>query len=127
MEDDVYTFAYYLLGDDSLAVEATGDAFARVARSGQKLGSSIRGQIFHEVFCRCRKMFIPVSGAAAGDDLTQRLQHVTLEARSAAVLVDVLDLTYEEAASVLGCSKKQIARLLASARMALFQSGETLH
>jgi DNA-directed RNA polymerase specialized sigma24 family protein len=118
-QDDAYTFAYYLLGDDGCAARVTGTAFARVSRQRKLEPANFRADILRMVLESCHAERIPVSGSRVVGDLTGKLQHLSFDERSAVVLVDVLGCSYDEAASVLDCSTRQVMRLLTRGRLSL--------
>lgn len=125
MQDEAYTFAYYLLGDEQAAEAATQAAFTSLSRKGSIRAEQFRQDVLRGVLAGSRKFSIPVTSIAnaPSEDLTRALMHLPAEQRSALVLVDVLGLNYDDAAGVLGCSRKQFAHLLAQGRMK-FAPGE---
>lgn len=124
IQDEAFTLAYYLLGDETRAAEAIQGAFARLyQRPGLKF-ASFRRDVFQRVLAQCRAMRSGLRTArfsvmTVRDDVTENLLRLNEPERSAAVLIDVLGLSYDEAADVLGCSKREISRLLAQARLNL--------
>lgn len=123
IQDEAYTLAYYLLGDENRAAEAIQVAFARLyQRPGLKF-ATFRRDVFQRVLLQCRAMSsgvrVHLGKAGARDQVTDNLLQLNDRERAVAVLVDVLGLTYDEAASVLGCTKKETGRLLAQARLNL--------
>lgn len=121
MQDEAYTFAYYLLGDERAAEAATQAAFTSLPRKRTVRPEQFRQDVLRGILAGSRKFAIPVTAAANAprEDLTRALMHVPTEQRSALVLVDVLGLTYDDAAGVLGCSREKFAHLLAQGRMKL--------
>lgn len=119
MQDEAYTFAYYLLGDERAAEAATQAAFTGLLRKGAMRAEQFRQDLLRGILAGSRKYAIPVTSAANAprEDLTRALMNLPAEQRSALVLVDVLGLNYDDAAGVLGCSRKQFAHLLAQGRM----------
>lgn len=124
MQDEAYTFAYYLLGDEGAAEAATQAAFTNLLRKGAMRAEQFRQDVLRGVLAGSRRFAIPVTSNANAprEDLTLALLNLPAEQRSALVLVDVLGLNYDDAASILGCSRKQFAHLLAQGRMK-FASG----
>lgn len=124
IQDEAFTLAYYLLGDETRAGEAIQGAFARLyQRPGLKF-ASFRRDVFQRVLAQCRALSSGLRAArfsvmSARDEIIDHLLQLNESERSAAVLVDVLGLSYEEAADVLGCSKRETGRLLAQARFHL--------
>ena len=119
MQDEAYTFAYYLIGDERAAEAATQAAFTGLPRKRAVRAEQFRQDVLRGVLVGSRKFAIPVTSTASAprEDLTRALLNLPAEQRSALVLVDVLGLNYDEAANILGCSRKQFAHLLAQGRM----------
>jgi DNA-directed RNA polymerase specialized sigma24 family protein len=116
-QDDAYTLAYYLLGDEKRATEATEAAFARLYRRVNPSLDQFRLEVLRGVISVSREGNshpVPVTGRG---ELNQQLLKLNPRERSVVVLVDVLGLNYEQAAQVLGCSVKETGRFLAQARM----------
>lgn len=139
-QDDAFTLAYYLLGDEARALEVVDTAFAHLYRrmgrevadrrsadqrsADQRSGDQFRLEVLHHIFAICfeeQKMSSNVgwAGARALEALCRQLLNLKEKERAAVVLVDVLGLTYDEAAQVMGCWKKQLGKLLAQARVSL--------
>lgn len=123
IQDEAFTLAYYLLGDETLAGEAIQSAFTRLyQRPGLKY-ATFKRDVFQRVLMQCQKMDhglrIRLGSAGARDKVANHLQRLNERERAVAVLVDVLGLSYDEAASVLGSTKKETGRLLAQARLNL--------
>ena len=128
-QDEAYTLAYYLLGDERHAERATQAAFDQLYRSARLQADRFRFEVLRGVLDCCRRM-ISIMPSRAGQQAYLRLKanrDATFEKllslndneRSVVVLVDVLGLDYEAAAEVLGSSKKQVSSLLAQARLNL--------
>ena len=130
-QDDAYTLAYYLLGDDARAAGATQAAFDRIFRRGSVPQNRFRVEVLRGVLQSVRagesarssrpaRHSRPAQLAqAAGDALSRLLLRLRSDDRSALVLVDVLGLGYREASQVLGCSERELARRLGRARFSL--------
>ena len=112
-QDEAFTLAAYLLGDDRAAdaavQEAVTGAYRRYLRAPE---SSVRLLILQQVLARCGRSACarPVGPVEGVHDLAVRERHALL-------LVDMLGLSYGEAGEVLGCSRDQVARRLARARI----------
>jgi DNA-directed RNA polymerase specialized sigma24 family protein len=116
-QDEAYTLAYYLIGDEKRAAEATQAAFARLYRRANASLDQFRLEVLRWVISTSRPanaIQVPVTGRA---ELSQQLLKLNARERSAVVLVDVLGLNYDQASRVLGCSVKETGRLLAQARI----------
>lgn len=135
-QDDAYTLAYYLLGDERHAERATQAAYDALFRQARLQTDQFRFEVLRRVLdCSQRLMRlmprrgIPRTGAhkkAQTDSTFEKLTTLNHGERSVVVLVDVLGLDYEEAAQVLGSSRKQVSRLLAQARLNLTEREATL-
>lgn len=132
-QDDAYTLAYYLLGDERHAERATQAAYDALFRQARLQTDRFRFEVLRRVLdCSQRLMprrGIPRTGArmkAQTDSTFEKLTTLNHGERSVVVLVDVLGLDYEEAAQVLGSSRKQVSRLLAQARLNLTEREATL-
>jgi DNA-directed RNA polymerase specialized sigma24 family protein len=115
-QDDAYTLAYYLLGDEKRAAEATQAAFSRLYRRADASHDQFRLEVLRWVISVSHPKDshpVPVTGRG---DLSEKLLKLNARERSVVVLVDVLGLNYDQAARVLGCSVKETGRLLAQAR-----------
>jgi len=120
-QDEVFTLAYYLLGDEAGASEAVQSAFEAVYQRAGGLGvDRFRRELMRSVLTSIRKghQWFTLRGKGQ-DEVSRQLMVLKNEVREAAILVDVLGLTYDEAADILGCSQKQAARLVAQARLDL--------
>lgn len=118
-QDDAFTFAYYLLGDEVLASEATQAAFTSLYRSAEKRFDQFRLEVLRWVLANCRRVYGALPRPRQGDTLSIELQHLVVEERAVVVLVDVLGLPYDEAARVLDIPREKLIRLLALGRLRL--------
>ncbi len=112
-QDEAFTLAAYLLGDDRAADAAVQEAVARAYRRYLRAPEiSVRLLILQQVLARCgRSTRVRDVGPVEGfRDLAPR-------ERTTLLLVDVVGLSYDQAAEVLGCSRDQVARRLARARV----------
>jgi DNA-directed RNA polymerase specialized sigma24 family protein len=121
-QDDAYTLAYYLLADETRAAQATEAAFVRLYRWPGLRTDQFRLQILRKVVASSRKAGGSLSMSRQGEPLSVQMQRLNFEERAAAVLVDVLALSYEDTASAMDTTREQVARLLAQARIALSQT-----
>ncbi len=112
-QDEAFTLAAYLLGDDRAAdaavQEAVTGAFRRYLRAPE---SSVRLLILQQVLAGCRR-----SAGARGTGPVDGFHDLAPRERTTLLLVDVVGLSYDQAAEVLGCSRDQVARRLARARV----------
>ncbi len=129
VQDEAYTFAYYLLGDEKAAEAATQAAFDSVSRHGKLQMEQFRQAVLRGVLNRSQAAapLVPSTGRAAmeqREDVTRALLRLPAAERSALVLVDVLGMGYYDAARIMGCSRKQITYLLAQGRMKFAPDGQ---
>ncbi len=131
-QDQAYTLAYYLLGDEQRAAAAIQ---AAVLRAYAALGSfhkgTFRGWLLRWVLAACDgQPTLPASAPPAPEPasmeagLRRKLLSLPPDWRELAILVDLLGLDYEEAAQVSGCTPKAMSHRLARARGALGSKGE---
>lgn len=124
-QDEAYTLAWYLLGDDAAAEAVVQAAVANVfhgysiSQAGKK---SCRLSVLQAVLDQCQQQStnpLPTTGASNGDGILEMLQRLPEREKQALVLIDILGLAYPEAAAVLGRSMKGIPGLLSRARREL--------
>lgn len=118
-QDEAYTLAYYMLGNDELASEVTQKAFAGMYENFSLRMDAFKQAAMRNVLAGCRSAEMKADPAATRDALNHRLLRLNTDARSAVVLVDILGLCYDEAGHILGCTQKQVGQLLAQARASL--------
>lgn len=128
-QDEAYTLAYYLLGNERHAERATQAAFEQLHLHARLELNHFRLEVLRRVVDGCRRIgqIMPNRGVlrstlrmvASQDETIQRLVPLNEGERIVVVLVDILSLSYEEAAQVLGSSKKEVGRTLAQARLVL--------
>lgn len=121
-QDQAYTLAYYLLGDEKRAATALQSAFLRAYAAIDSFhGGTFRGWLLRWVLTTCsdqpaRKAPEPVSTEG---ELRGKLLSLPSDCLATAILVDLLGLDYEEAAHASGCSPKAMSYRLARARREL--------
>ena len=130
-QDEAYTLAFYLLGDERHAEQATQAGFDQLQRHARLELKHFRLEVLRRVMESCQRISrIMPRGAvlrsalrkmADRDETIQRLLTLNESERFVVVLVDVLGLSYEEAAQVLDSSRKQVGKTLAQARLTLSQ------
>lgn len=128
-QDEAFTLAWYLLGDEALAAEALQAAVMRVYQRSAA-GKSLRWQVLRAVAdcaaeprCRLLRGFsTPApdpSGGREGLWLANWLQDLPESERLAAALVDVLGLSIADAAAVLDQPQRVVVQRLTRARRSL--------
>jgi hypothetical protein len=120
-QDEAYTLAYYLLGNEARADEAVAAVFSRRLPTGRGRAEDNRLEILRAIGLYCQAHgATPAWGIQpGGDEIISRLGRLNGSERAAAVLVDVLGLSYAQAARVLSCSQHRLGKLLAHARLNL--------
>jgi DNA-directed RNA polymerase specialized sigma24 family protein len=124
-QDEAYTLAYYLLGEETQASEATQAAFTGLFQRTEMPVEHFRMEMLRWVLAYCQKLGLPLSRQAISKEIAHQLRYVKEDERSALVLVDVLGLDYAEAGQVLHCSTRHISRLLAQGRLSLARQSES--
>jgi len=119
-QDDAYTLAWYLLGDEAeaeavmqKAIEAAYRCFALKLENCHLL---ILKQVVEQ--CRGRK---PAACGSNGPDIFHNLELLTESERLALILIEVLRLGYSEAARITDIPLKETGRLLAQARLRMIK------
>lgn len=110
-QHEAFTLAAHLLGNDQAADTVVERAFRRVYRHTRRsTNSTIRLPVLREIIQLCSR-----SPTGRRKDLGP-WRHLSQREREALLLVDLLGLSYPQAADVLNCSKEHLARWLAQAR-----------
>lgn len=106
LQDQAYSLAFCLLADETSAARVTQSAFENAYAQFDGNCQSLKLRVLRSILTSCSRL--PNSRSL--------LPALPLRDRCVLLLVDALDLTYEEAARVLRCSPTQLARRLALAR-----------
>ncbi len=113
-QDQAFTLAAYLLGDDRIADEVVQRAVLQTYRQARmSAGMAVRDSILRHVLRLCDLQNARPKALPAG------LARLPDRERRSLLLVDVLRLSYAEAAGVLGCSSASLAQWIADARQRL--------
>ncbi len=115
-QDEVYTLAYYLLGNEPAAVKITQEAFIQVHRPDM-IKEHFRLEALKYILLDCKGK--RPRHSASADAMCDKLLKLEEDEQAAVVLVDVLGLTYDEAAWVMGRNPKQVTKLVSQARIHL--------
>ncbi len=121
-QDDAYTLAWYLLGDEALAEAAVQEAVDRAYHHGAARSKSCRLVILRAVVEQChRRLNRPPSpnGKTGEQSIPEMLCKLPEQERQALILVDILGLTYAESAEVLRMPVEDFHPRLALARRKL--------
>jgi DNA-directed RNA polymerase specialized sigma24 family protein len=117
-QDEAFTLAAYLLGDDVAADDVLARAFLHVYQDPRRASqASIRLPVLREVIRLCSRTRLSSAGGL--------LSKLTRRERQALLVVDLLGLTYDQATNVLACSRDHLVRHLAKAREKV--AGSRLH
>ncbi|MCL4560969.1 MAG: hypothetical protein M1281_10180 [Chloroflexi bacterium] len=117
-QEEAFTLAYDLLGNEAAAVDIVQGAFSIVYCHAWDGRCSIRLKVLRQLVRDCtRCQGVPVTGEA------HPLTNLPVSERLPLLLVDRLGLTYPEAAWVLHCSMKKVSGNLAQARRKVAEFG----
>lgn len=122
-QDDAYTLAWYLLGDEAQAEAVMQAAAERAYHCFSARRANCRLQILGQVVDQCRGR-VPSGSGPEEAGVFAGLRSLAEPERAALVLVDVLGLSYGDAAWVMGRSLKETGRLLAQARRKIMSEKE---
>ena len=119
-QDEVFTLAYSILGDEGLACEVVQAVFLRVyTRRGDGV-HPIPVKVLQEVFRMCRQS--KPTKAYAGVELIPGWHQLECAEQEALLLVDLLGKSYQQSALVLDKSEHEIAATVALGRYKLTRS-----
>jgi DNA-directed RNA polymerase specialized sigma24 family protein len=122
-QDEAYSLAFRLLGDERAAVQAIQRAVEQSHRSLATCRGEFRLWFFRHIVQVCK--YFSASSSPKPTILTDQaniqsmLNSLPLDLRLSAVLVDVLGLSYDQAAEVAEINSKKIRQTLALARYSL--------
>lgn len=114
-QDDAYTLAWYLLGDEAKTKTVIQAAIKSSYRCFAPNRTDCLSLILKQVVNQCRGQNLNVCGSS-NSGILQGLHFLTEQERVVLVLIDVLRLDYPETACVTGSPLKKIGTLLAQAR-----------
>ncbi len=121
-QDEAYTLAYYFLGQEQAAMEATQSAFQKVYRPDIVV-EHFRLEALRQVLQQCRGKRPPIE-TCKSDPVCERLHRLPEEEQAAIILIDVLGLSYEQAAYALSRNQQQVGKLVSQARRELNLPGD---
>jgi DNA-directed RNA polymerase specialized sigma24 family protein len=116
-QEEAFTLACSLLGDERWACELVQAVFLRVYTRRGDRGIPIPVQVLQGVIGMCRQA--KPSQAFAGVEFIPGWRRLEWGEREALLLVDVLGKTYQETALVLDRSEREVAAAVASGRRKL--------
>jgi DNA-directed RNA polymerase specialized sigma24 family protein len=120
LQDQAFTLACDLLGDEDVAVEVLQKVFLNSFKKRSENRPGFTQEILRRVLQACLKQKSSLVGPAIPEFSHAGLSN---EEVIALVLVDRLELSYPEAAEVTGCNPLNIRKRLAEARYLLSQAG----
>lgn len=114
-QDDAYTLAWYLLGDEAEAEAVMQSAIQETFQCYSSNRKDCRLLILKQVakHCLTRK---PAACSSAEPDITCNIHFLTQQERVALVLIDILQFDYPEASFITGIPLGKIGPLLGHAR-----------
>ena len=119
-QDEAFTLAYSILGDEGLACEVVQAVFLRVYTRRGDSGHPIPVQVLQEVIVLCRRA--RPSKAHAGVELIPGWHLLECAEQEALLLVDLLGKSYQQTALVLDKSEHEVAATIALGRTKLTRS-----
>ena len=111
-QEDAFTLACYTLGDESQAAQVVQAAVRQAYWNFDGSEERCREQILSAIAEGCRRSAFRGLGGSTQGVFTA----LPVEERLAVILVDVLAMTYRQAAEILRRPAAQFARLLAQGR-----------
>jgi RNA polymerase sigma-70 factor, ECF subfamily len=123
-QDNLYTLAYRVLGDEAAAGEVVEAALLQAYRRIDLLRSPVLVWLYRYTVQACRervrRMGKPVPESDPGEEpLHFLLNRLPFDLRLAVVLVDVMELDYIQAAAAMNTNPRSVSRLVAQARRSL--------
>jgi len=122
-QDDAYTLAWYLLGDEFKAEAVTQKAVEAAYHCFSQRHDNYRLLILQQIVNLCRER-TPAAWVSAEPDIFHGMRFLAEQERVVLALVDVLGLDYPEAAWVTDKTLKEIGQLLARARRKMIDHKE---
>ncbi len=118
-QDECYSLAYDLLGDDSQACEVVGEAFQKGFQHASGEPSKFRLEVLRLVIQNALKRAQELHCPEIGRHFPAQFSLLSNEEKLVCILVDCLELSYQEAAVVLGKPHDLIRKMLAETRFIL--------
>ena len=114
-QDDAYTLAWYLLGDEAEAQAVMQAAVEAAYHCFSRSQSDCHLRILQQVVDQLRKRN-PSARHLKQSGQSHPLHFLAESERLVVVLIDLIGLDYAPAAFIMGCSRREIGCLLARAR-----------
>jgi DNA-directed RNA polymerase specialized sigma24 family protein len=115
-QDEVFTLAVNLLGDENQASEVVQASFIEAFKSARKDPEKFRRDILSLVIRNCQKKTRVLPGPK---NLGCYLSQLCNEEKIMLILVDSLELNYTEAAAIMQKSLAAVGRTVAQARVSV--------
>ena len=119
-QDECFTLAYYLTGDDTLAGRAVQQAILKTFQSLSGEECDLRVELYRWVIYFCKDISArTLKRPKTFDAVWNSIYSLKVEERLAIVLIDILGLTYEDAALAASRPVQTLGSWLAQARCRL--------
>ncbi len=121
-QDDAYTLAWYLSGNEALAETVVQAAVESLYRNAAIRDTSFRLMILQAVVRqshRSMRRSLPINGKTGDQGILEMLRSLPEQERQALILVDILRLSYAESAAILRIPIEDLGQRLARARRVL--------
>lgn len=116
-QEEAYTLAFYILGDERQACETVQKVVANNFR--RPVNGNFQLRILQDVTNLCSQLTPHSVDPNIVPEIVERLSGVPFQERLVVILIDILGLNYAQAAQVCRQSKDQLGRILAHARVHL--------
>jgi len=123
-QDEAFTLAFSILGDEGLACELVQTAILRVYANRENDDNNISVKILQEVILMCRSAK-PSKAHSAVEEIPG-WELLDCCEQEALLLVDVLQESYQNAARILNNSESDIARVVAQGRYKLIRNSDSV-
>ena len=119
-QDEAYTVAYYMYGNEGQAAQIVQQAFQQAYRQYKGTTASFRIQVLHLVSSGClASPCVDTGNPSRSEDVRRQLLVLPGEERLVIVLVDILGLGYQETAGIMRQPAHLVTKLLARGRAKL--------
>lgn len=118
-QDEAFTLALALLGDERQACEVVQKAILRAYSDWEKNGAAVALKVLQGVMQSCRQM--QPADMRAEIEWIPGWNRLNSREQAALLLIDVLGRSYPEAAFLLDCRERKVSREVAGGRYKLAQ------
>lgn len=116
-QEEAYTLAFYILGDERQACETVQKVVANSFR--RPVNGNFQLRILQDVINLSSQLTRHSVDPNVVPEIVERLSAIPFQERLVVILIDILGLKYAQAAQVCRQSKDQLSRILAHARVHL--------